>query len=190
MNYFYNLYTLFEIAINHNIPEQSLSNLSYHMQRKNIEAIKKNYPELAKFLPYCNWYIVKDRNVLAMSASVYDMYKTTGILPNIEDIDINPDIEKLEHWQYINPLMFEINTEEGFEFANNIFKDCNIWNLFLAGSARMDYYSGNETTLEQRIKYAIVEYMMKRPQFYNTEDFMDNEILHKKYKKRRGENDI
>ena len=47
----------------------------------------------------------------------------------------------------------------------------------------MDYYEGKHLSLEQRIKFAIVEYMMKRPQFYNTEDFVDNEILHKKYNK-------
>ena len=58
-----------------------------------------------------------------------------------------------------------------------------IWDLFLSGSARMDYYEGKKTSLEQRIKYAIVEYMLKRPQFYTTEDFVDNEILHKKYNK-------
>ena len=118
-----------------------------------------------------------------MSAYVYDIYKQTGLLPNLDEVDINPNKEKLEHWQYINPFMFEINPESGFEFAEKIYKDCDIWNLFLSGSARIDYYEGNSTTLEQRIKYAIVEYMMRRPQFYSTEDFVDNEILHKKYKK-------
>ena len=47
----------------------------------------------------------------------------------------------------------------------------------------MDYYEGKNTSLEQRIKYAIVEYMVRRPQFYSTEDFVDNKVLHKKYKK-------
>ena len=100
-----------------------------------------------------------------------------------------PDTDRLEHWQYVNPLVFEINPETDFEFAKNIYKDCDIWNLFLAGSARIDYYEDSKTTLEQRIKYAIVEYMMRRPQFYSTNDFVDNEILHKKYKKNgKGEN--
>ena len=50
----------------------------------------------------------------------------------------------------------------------------------------MDYYEGTRTDLEQRIKYAIVEYMLRRPQFFSTEDFVDNPILHKKYKKKGG----
>lgn len=118
-----------------------------------------------------------------MSAYIYDMYRDTGILPNLDDYDFNPSIEKLEHWQYISPLVFEINPNTDFEFAEKIFSDCKIWDLFLSGSARIDYYEGKKTTLEQRIKYAIVEYMMRRPQFYSTEDFVDNEILHKKYNK-------
>lgn len=181
MNYFNNLYTLIEIAINHNIVEQKIGVLSQYLNKKDIYSIKEKFPELSKFIPYCNWYIIQGRNVLAMSAYIYDMYRQTGLLPDLRDIDINPNIEKLEHWQYINPLIFEINPESGFEFAEKIFTDCNIWNLFLSGSARMDYYEGKETTLEQRIKYAIVEYMTRRPQFYSTEDFVDNIILHKKY---------
>lgn len=122
--------------------------------------------------------------MLAMSAYIYDVYTETGLLPNLEDVDIDPNTEKLEHWQYINPLVFEINPETGFDFAKNIFEDCNIWNLFLSGSARMDYYEEEKTSLEQRIKYAIVEYMVRRKQFYTTDDFVDNKILHKKYKKK------
>lgn len=187
MNYFNNLYTLIEIAINHNIAEVRLSNLSKYLNNKDVYSVKEKFPELQKFIPYCDWYVIQGRNVLAMSAYVYDVYKQTGLLPDTREIDINPDINKLEHWEYINPLVFEINPEEGFEFAENIFKDCNIWNLFLSGSARMDYYEGKSEKLEQRIKYAIVEYMMRRPQFYSTEDFFDNEILHKKYKIKGGE---
>lgn len=183
MNYFGTLYTLIEIAINHNIESGKLARLSFYMNEKDLFSIKENYPEISKFIPYCNWYIIQGRNVLAMSAYIYDIYKQTGLLPNAEEVDINPDIEKLEHWQYINPLVFEINPESAFEFAEKIFPDCNIWNLFLSGSARMNYYTGEDTSLEQRIKYAIVEYMTRRPQFYSTEDFVDNEILHKKYKK-------
>ena len=183
MNYFGNLYTLIEIAINNNIDSGKLGALSQYLNNKDLYSIREKYPELIKFIPYCRWYMIQGRNMLAMSAYVYDVYKQTGILPNIEDVDINPDTEKLEHWQYINPLIFEINPDSGFEFAQKVFADCDIWNLFLAGSARMDYYEGKNVTLEQRIKYAIVEYMMRRPQFYSTEDFVDNEILHKKYKK-------
>lgn len=183
MNYFGNLYTLIEIAINHNIDNARISPLSMYLNKKDLFSIKEKYPELVKFIPYCRWYVIQGRNVLAMSAYIYDMYKQTGLLPNIDEFDINPDIEKLEYWQYINPLVFEINPETEFEFAEKIFPNCDIWNLFLSGSARMDYYSGEKVSLEQRIKYAIVEYMMKRPQFYSTEDFVDNKILHKKYKK-------
>lgn len=179
MNYFDSLYTLIEIAINNNVSK--ISSLSRYLNEKNIDAIRENFPELVKFLPYCRWYIIQDKNMLAMSAYVYDIYKETGLLPNLDVFDINPDIEKLEHWQYVNPLIFELNPEEGFEFAKGIYKDCDIWNLFLSGSARMNYYEGKNISLEQRIKYAIVEYMIRRPQFYTTDDFVDNEILHKKY---------
>ena len=48
----------------------------------------------------------------------------------------------------------------------------------------MNYYQGIDIKLEQRIKYAIVEYMMKRPQFFNTNDFVENEILIKKYRRK------
>lgn len=184
MNYFGNLYTLIEIAINHNMP--NINRLSNLMNQKDLEKIKLEFPKLVKFLPYCSWYVLNDKNVLALSAYMYDIYRETGLLPNINEFDYNPDIEKLEHWQYVNPLVFEINPETGFEFAKGIYPDCDIWNLFLSGSARMDYYSGTKTTLEQRIKYAIVEYMMRRKQFYSTEDFVDNEILHKKYNKEGG----
>lgn len=183
MNYFNNLYTLIEIAINNNIDKSRLSVLTRFMNKKDIEAIRRNFPELKKFLPYCNWYSIQGKNMLAMAAYVYDLYKESGLLPDLDNYDTNPDINKLEHWQYINPIVFEINPETGFDFAKGIFPDCDVWNLFLSGSARMDYYEGKSTSLEQRIKYAIVEYMVRRTQFYSTNDFVDNEILHKKYKK-------
>lgn len=85
--------------------------------------------------------------------------------------------------------MFEINPETNFDFAKKIFPNCNLWNLFLSGCARMDYYEGEDVTLEQRIKYAIVEYMIRRPQFFTTEDFVENEILHRKYKKEKIEDE-
>lgn len=182
MNYFNNLYTLIEIAINHNMENGRIQSLAYQLNNKNLFEVKEKFPELEKFIPYCDWYVIQGKNVLAMSAYLYDVYKQTGLLPDLRKVDINPSVEKLEHWQYINPIVFEVNPGEGFEFAENIFKDCDIWNLFLSGSARMDYYEGRSVPLEQRVKYAIVEYMMRRPQFYSTEDFVDNEILHKKYK--------
>ena len=48
----------------------------------------------------------------------------------------------------------------------------------------MNYYQDENTSIDQRIKYAIVEYMLKRPQFFTTDDFIDNPILHKKYKQK------
>lgn len=183
MNYFDSLYTLSEIAINNGLDSPALSKLSYYLNKKDVDSINKRFPQLSKFIPYCKWYVIQDRNVLAMSAYIYDVYKDTGILPNLENYDYNPDRERLEYWQYVNPLIFEINPETGFEFAENIFKDCNIWSLFLSGCARMNFYEEVDISLEQRIKYAIIEYMMRRQQFFTTEDFVDNPILHKKYKK-------
>ena len=83
-------------------------------------------------------------------------------------------------------MIFNINPQIGFDFASELFGDSEIWNIFLSGSARMDYYEGADVSLEQRIKYAIVEYMMRRPQFYTTDDFVDNPVLHKKYKRNKG----
>lgn len=187
MNYFDSLYTLVEIAINNNIPEDRMFALTYYLGTRDIAKIKKNFPELKKFIPYCKWYVIQEKNMLAMSAYIYDVYKSTGLLPDLKNYDVNPDKEKLEHWQYINPLIFEINPETQFEFAKSIFKDCNIWNLFLSGCARMDFYEGTNTELEKRIKYAIVEYMARRPQFFTTEDFVENPVLHKKYNKNKEE---
>lgn len=183
MNYFDNLYTLIEIAINHNISDSRIEWLSRFLNDKDVEKIKRNFPELTKFIPYCKWYVVQEKNILAMSAYMYDMYKETGLLPDLTIYDYEPDINKLEHWQYINPLYYEINPETDFEFAKSIYKKCDIWNLFLSGSARMNFYEEKNISLEQRIKFAIVEYMTRRPQFFNTDDFVDNEILHKKYNK-------
>ena len=183
MNFFDSFYTLIEIAINNNIEKKRIRILSNYLNAKRKDKISVNFPELAKFLPYCDWYIIREKNMLCMSAYYYDLYKSTGLLPNIEDVDKNPDINKLEHWQYINPLIFEINPETDFEFAEKVFPNCDIWNLFLSGCARMDYYEGKTTSTEQRIKYAMVEYMIRRTQFFTTEDFVDNEILHKKYNK-------
>lgn len=184
MNFMNNLYTLIEIGINNGISENKLKRLSFLMNKKDIDRIVEEFSSLSRFIPYCNWYIISNRNVLAMSAYIYDLYKDTGFLPDIENYDLEPDIDKLEHWQYINPYMVEIDPNSDFEFAKDIFKDCDIWNLFLSGCARMDYYQGKNTKLQQRIKYAIVEYMMKRPQFFTTEDFVENKILVKKYKKK------
>lgn len=185
MNFINNMYTLVEIGINNNLNFNQLSDLSIYMDRKNISKIIELFPKLEKFIPHCQWYKIKGKNVLAMSAYVYDLYKETGMLPDIGDYDLEPNVNKLEHWQYVNPYLIEINPNEGFEFAKKIY-NCDVWNLFLAGNARMNYYEGEDTKLEQRIKYAIVEYMLKRPQFFNTEDFVENEILTRKYRKKEN----
>ena len=184
MNFINNLYTLIEIGINNNYDSKQLKRLSFLMQKKDIDRIYSEFEEIKKFIPYCNWYIINSRNVLAMSAYIYDLYKDTGVLPDLENYDFEPDIDKLEHWQYINPYYVEIDPNTGFDFAKDIFKDCDIWNLFLSGCARMDYYQGKKIKLQDRIKFAIVEYMMKRPQFFNTDDFVENELLIKKYRKK------
>ena len=184
MNYFDGLYTLTEIAIHNNIPQDDIAKLARFIDNKQIEKIEESFPKLARFIPYCDWYIVQNKNMLCMPAYYYDTYQTTGLLPNLENFDINPDVSKLEHWQYINPIMFEINPETDFDFAKGVFPNCNLWNLFLSGCARMDYYGGENVSLEQRIKYAIVEYMVRRPQFFTTQDFVENPILHKKYNKK------
>lgn len=183
MKFINNLYTLIEIGINNNYNLEKLKRLSFLMNKKCTEVIIKEFEELKLFIPYCQWYIINNRNVLAMSAYIYDLYKDTGILPDIENYDLEPSTDKLEHWQYINPYVIEIDPNTGFEFAKKIY-DCDIWNLFLSGNARMNYYEGENIKLEQRIKYAIVEYMMKRPQFFTTDDFVENEILIKKYRKK------
>lgn len=184
MKFINNLYTLIEIGINNNYNSEKLRRLGFLMNKKDTDRIIEEFEELSKFIPYCQWYIINNKNVLAMSAYTYDLYKDTGILPDIENYDLEPSTDKLEHWQYINPYVIEIDPNTGFEFAKEIFKDCDVWNLFLSGNARMNYYQGIDIKLEQRIKYAIVEYMMKRPQFFNTDDFVENEILIKKYRRK------
>lgn len=185
MNYLDGLYTLFEIAINMNVPQNDIPKLAKLLYAKETEKIEESFPKLAIFIPYCDWYVVQGKNMLCIPAYFYDAYQATGLLPNLDNFDKNPNVKKLEHWQYTNPIMFEINPESGFEFAKKIYPDCNLWNLFLSGCARMNYYEGEDVSLEQRIKYAIVEYMIRRPQFFTTEDFVENEILHKKYNKEK-----
>lgn len=183
MNYFESLYTLIEIAVDNGVEDERLFQLSSLLRHKNVTSIKQNFPEIIEFIPYCKWYVIKGKNMLAMSAYIYDVYRNTGLLPSLNNFDYEPDTDKLEHWQYINPIVYEINPNSNFEFAKDLFKDCDVWNLFLSGCARMNYYEGKNTGLEQRIKFAIVEYMIRRPQFFTTEDFVENEVLHKKYNK-------
>ena len=87
MNYFDNLYTLLEIAINHNFSSANLSHLSRWLNEQNVDKIRENFPELKKFIPYCKWYVLQGRNVLAMSVYIYDMYKNTVLLPDLNIYD-------------------------------------------------------------------------------------------------------
>lgn len=183
IKFFGNLYTILEIMMHQNYKIEDVQKVSRYMNEKKKDHIMEKYPDLKKFIPYCNWYELEGKNILAMSAYVYDLYTETGLLPDLQNYDFEPDKEKLEHWQYINPYVYEINPNDGFEFASEIY-DCDVWNLFLSGNARMNFYEGKDIKLEQRIKYAIVEYMLKRPQFFNTDDFVENKILTKKYNKK------
>ena len=180
MKFISNLYTLVEIAINNGFSKEELKKLVNYMDKKDVSKIIKFYPILEKFIPYCSWYVISNKNVLAMPSCVYDLYEETSLLPDLKNYDYDSSIDKLDHWKYSNPVVVELNPNTDFEFAEQIFPNCDIWNLFLAGNARMNYYQKQNISIEKRIKYAIVEYMMKRIQFFNTEDFVENKKLKKK----------
>ena len=107
MKFINNLYTLIEIGINNNYNSEKLRRLGFLMNKKDTDRIIEEFEELGKFIPYCQWYIINNKNVLAMSAYIYDLYKDTGVLPDIENYDLEPSTEKLEHWQYINPYVID-----------------------------------------------------------------------------------
>lgn len=190
MNFFKGIYTLQEIAIHHNFCENDIRILSKLSAKKDINKISTKFPVLKKFIPYCELYKLSSKYFYGMPAYIYDTYTTTGFLIDIGLYDTKHDINKKEYWEYNPSITLDLKPQEGWEFAKEIFKgkDYNvsqedIWSIFLAGCARMDYYQNENTDIQQRIKYAIVEYMLKRPQFFTTDDFIDNPILHKKYKK-------
>lgn len=194
-NIFDGLYTLIEIAIHHGYKDKDITRLKTLISLNNIEKIKEVFPDLEVFLPYCKYYKKrkgkKVENYLAMSAELYDNYILTGLLPDLNVYDYESNIEKLEHWEYNPPLKVEFDPITNWDFAINILNEkgqnadgVNIWQMLLSGNARMNYYTGEEITLEQRIKLAIFEYMIRRPQFFNLEDFYENPILYKKYNKK------
>lgn len=187
MNFFNGLYTLQEIAIHHNFSENDIKSLTNLSKKEELDKIMIRFPQLKKFIPYCELYQKDNKKFYAMPAYIYDTYVNTGFLINIKNYDEESDINKKEYWQYNVPLYLNIKPQENLEFAKGIFnnlEDDEIWKLFLSGNARMNYYQDENTSIDQRIKYAIVEYMLKRPQFFTTDDFIDNPILHKKYKQK------
>ena len=143
-------------------------------------------PILEKFKPFIFLTKIKGKKVYVISAKIFDNYLYTGLLPDKNTEYRVPDISKKEYWEYDSSYMYELNTKENWEFALDYFKDANIesediWNIFLAGCARINYYQDSDVSIDQRIKYALMEYMIRRPQFFTTDDFIDNPILHKKY---------
>lgn len=191
MNFFDGIYTLQEIAIHHNFCDNDVKIISKLSNKKNINKISSRFPMLKKFVPYCELYNFDNKYFYGMAAYIYDTYKKTGFLIDIGLYDLKHDINKKEYWQYNPSISLDLKPQDDWQFAENFFKDKDnkinsddIWKIFLAGCARMDYYQHENTDIQKRIKYAIVEYMLKRPQFFTTDDFIDNPILHKKYEKK------
>lgn len=189
MKFFNSIYTLQEISIHHNVTENDLKKISKLSDKKKISKISEEFIFLKKFIPYCEIYRINNKNVYAMPAYIYDLYSSTGMLIDIGLYDKQPDINKKEYWQYNPSITLELNPNDDWEFASELIKDKNmstddIWKMFMSGSARINFYQEENTTIQQRIKYAIMEYMLKRPQFYTIDDFIENPILHKKYSKK------
>ena len=189
------LYTFEEIAINHNMPSYDIRKISKMSDKKQLNEIFKKYEFLKKFAPYCDSYKLDGKNVYAIPAYIYDVYTDTGNLINTEIYDEQPSKNKLEYWQYTSPICLELKLKEDWEFANSLIEEKykgisseELWNVFLSGCARMDYYQESQVDIQRRVKYAILEYMMKRPQFFYTSDFIDNPVLHLKYGKEGVEN--
>lgn len=190
LNFFKGLYTLQEIAIHHNFDEKDIKLLSQYSTRKQLNKIAIKFPQLSKFIPYCEGYRKGKRYFYAMPAYLYDTYCATGFLVDMNNYDTKHDANKKEYWRYNPSISLDLKPQEDWEFAEKLFEkkgdiveNDDVWKIFLAGCARMDFYQGQETSVQQRIKYAIAEYMLKRPQFFTTDDFVDNPILHKKYSK-------
>lgn len=187
MNFFNGIYTLQEIAIHNNLTDNEIRSITKMSQKEELNKIVNRFPLFKKFLPYCEPYIKDGKNFYAIPAYIYDTYMNTGFLLNLDIYDEESDVDKKEYWKYKVPIYLNIKPQENWDFANDLFsklKGEDLWKLFLAGNARMNYYQDENVSIDQRIKYAIVEYMLKRPQFFTTDDFIDNPILHKKYSKK------
>ena len=59
MNYFEGLYTFIEIAIHNNIPQNDMKKLVRFVKNKQKEKIEENFPQLAKFIPDCDWDVIQ-----------------------------------------------------------------------------------------------------------------------------------
>lgn len=180
LNYFY---TIEEIAIALNFNEEEQGIVSYYSKTKKIDNLYEEVPKLAKFKPYIRTIYIDKKMIYVISAITFDLYIKTGLLPDRGTDVKEPDKNKREYWQYNSANTYELCTKDEWGFALDYFqsKDANIteddiWNIFLAGCARIDYTQGSTTTISQRIKYAIMEYMLKRPQFFNTSDFVEGTL--------------
>lgn len=181
------VYTLQEIANVLNLSLDDIAIINYYSKKKQLYEILSKVPKLKKFEPFLKLIKVQGKNLFIIPAIIFDKYLEIGILPDT-GIDVKePDINKKEYWEYNSSYIYEFNTKDNWEFALKYFRDKDyriesedIWNIFLAGCARMNYYQENNIDISQRIKYAIMEYMLRRPQYFNTDDFIDNPELRKK----------
>lgn len=182
------VYTLQEIGIALNLGTEEITSITYYSNKQNLDRIILDIPILKKFKPYIFFTKVGRKNLYVISSKIFDKYLLTGLLPDKNTEYREADLTKKEYWEYNSSYFFELNTKENWNFALSYFKDKDskveeedIWNIFLAGCARMNYYQGSNINIDQRIKFAIMEYMIRRPQFFTTDDFIDNPVLHKKY---------
>lgn len=183
-----NVYTLQEVGIALNLSTDEITKIKYFTSHENLEKILLNVPALEKFRPFIFFIKVEKKGLYVISAKIFDKYLLTGLLPEKNNEYRKPDLSKKEYWEYDSSYLYELETKSNWDFALSYFRQKDdrvesedIWNIFLAGCSRMNYFQGNDTDVEQRIKYAIMEYMIRRPQFFTTDDFIDNPLLHKKY---------
>lgn len=181
------IYTLQEIGMVLNLSQEEITTINYYSKKNKLDEIIIKIPVLKKFKPFIISTKIENKNYYAVAAKVFDTYLDTGLLPEINREYRQPDIEKKEYWEYNPSYFYELNTKENWEFALNYFKQKDpkielddIWGIFLAGCSRMNYYQNTDTDIDKRIKFAIMEYMVRRPQFFTTDDFVDNPLLHNK----------
>ena len=199
MNILDGLYTTVEIAMHNGLRDDEIREVKRLSSGEKIKQLKEKYPLFDKFIPFLESYNIENGNkkqkVLAMSAEIYDYYCLTGLLPNLKEYDTEINNEKLDYWEYVPPLNYSMKLTDGWENVTDILKqnplfteieDGDIWKIWLAGNARMNYYTNSNTSLFKRIQFAIIEYMLKRPEFFNMQDFIENPALIKKYRKEKA----
>lgn len=185
-------YTLQEIAMALNFSDEEINTIASLAKFKDLNLIIRELPKLKRFRPYIRLINVQKKEVFVIPVKVFDLYIKTGLLTDFGSNNDIPDTDKKEYWQYQSSDTFEISTKDNWEFGLNYFKQNSdkveaedIWDIFQAGCSRMNYYQKEDTTITQRIKYALMEYMVRRPQFFTTDDFVDNPLLHKEYSKEK-----